>query len=138
MNRARPFRLTMWRLGCLILAWYALVLQSVLLATTASAHDANSLASITLCLDGGTAHGLPDGPAGEPPLHSSHQGGACACIVHGMGGSPLAPPAMAASLSGLVLAGSEPLTADDILILPVACRGHAAARGPPMTLRVFV
>jgi hypothetical protein len=122
MQRARPLRLNAWRLGLLVLAWYALVLQAMLAAPAAMRLAGDPALAAALCLDADRTHQTP----GDLP----HNTDGCSCTFHCTGTSPAVPTAFAtATLLGRT-AGEALASAADQFI-PIALRDHASARGPP-------
>jgi hypothetical protein len=125
MQRAGPFRLSVWRLGVLLLAWQALVLQAVLALPASARVASDPLRMAVLCLDSVEAfHGAPDAPL--------HAGGSCDCIAHCANATPAAP-AVVASIAERIASGGVALPVRfAATFIPVAARTGAPARGPPV------
>lgn len=77
MRRTQPFRLTLWRLGSLILAWYALVLQTWFAGPLALEHaQTDPLGQAIICSQAtDAAPGTGNLPGA--PLHAD-----CTCLAH--------------------------------------------------------
>ena len=123
MQRARPFRMNVWRLGLLVLACYALVLQNMLAAPVAAGSAANPTFAAALCTDA-------DRAAHQSPGDPSHNGDRCSCTFHCTGASPATPASSAAALLHERTAGESLAIAAD-QFKSIALRDHASARGPP-------
>ena len=123
MQRARPFRLTAMRLGFTILAWYALVLQGVLLASVVKVRPGLDPAQMaSLCLEGG-------GTSHEGPGQPGHAG--CECILHCAGAGPLGSPEQFGTAGLRLTSGQMIAAAANDFSIPAFPRAGAPARGPP-------
>jgi hypothetical protein len=124
MQRARPFRLGIWRLGLLVLAWYALVIQGLLGGAMAARASFDPLAMAGLCADGPTAgHESP-----SAPLHTA---GSCDCIAHCASAGSGAPPRDAMALRAPTFATAAIAVVPGGQFEPILLLAAAPARGPP-------
>jgi len=124
MQRALPFRISVWRLGLLVLGWYALVLQALIGGQLSARAAFDPLAMAALCSEGTQAlHGAPD-----QPLHSAS---ACECMAHCSNVSGGVPPRVVAELQSLRGYELEKPRAANALFIPSIIHAGAPARGPP-------
>ena len=130
MQRARPFRMSIWRLGLLVLGWYALILQALIGGQLAARAAFDPPGISALCSEGAQAlHGAP----GQP----QHSSGACECIAHCSNISAGAPPRVAAALQVSRGYALEKPRAANALFIPSIVHTGAPPRGPPSVAAFF-
>ncbi len=123
MQRAQPFRMSIWRLGLLVLGWYALVLQALLGGQLAPRAAFDPAGMAALCSGDVTFHGAPDKPL--------HVAGACDCIAHCSNVAAGGPPRGALAVEIARSFAVEPAFAAKKTFIPVVVHFGAPVRGPP-------
>ena len=123
MQRAQPFRMSIWRLGLLVLGWYGLVLQALLGGQLAARAAFDPAGMAALCSGDVAFHGSPGTPL--------HVAGACDCIAHCSNVATGGPPRTAFIAVVARSFAVEPAIAAQEAFIPVVMHFGAPVRGPP-------